>query len=68
MIINAGCANNRGAHPEGIRHPAKAGTCGSSLRGKAGLKREKPRGNHTSQASEKIHCRFETRLPHHAPT
>lgn len=26
MIINAGCANNRGAHPEGIRYPAKAGT------------------------------------------
>lgn len=26
MIIKAGCANNRGAHPEGIRYPARAGT------------------------------------------
>lgn len=52
----------------GSQHPAQAGICGSSLRGKAGLKREKLRGDHTSQASEKIHCGFETRLPHHAPT
>lgn len=52
----------------GIKSRRKPGIYRSSLRGKAGLKREKLRGDHTSQASEKIHCGFEPRLLFHGPT